>query len=139
MGYQHPNKKKPVEFEDDVPEAPAQEYEPKKPVIVSPIPPLIVGTIPGLAGWLAKRGIKGIETRYVDPAMLGPSNIVYGSLPLVILSDIRKKGVELYSVQISDVPDNLKGKRWTAEDLETCKVRVFKIEELKMVECALGG
>jgi len=79
---------------------------------------------PGARTWAAEAGL-AVECvlAHLDPAMIGPGDVVIGSLPVNLAAEVCARGGRYLHLSL-DLPPGLRGRELTAEQMRACGARV---------------
>jgi len=94
----------------------------------------IVSRHSGAVAWLQRRGFAGPIISHLDPKILRKGDRVVGVLPITLVHQLLHKGVEVFSLQLPDVPKELRGQELTPELMDKYGARVYKILALEWEE-----
>jgi len=94
----------------------------------------IVSRHEGALPWLQQRGFEGEVIAHLDPKILGEGDTVVGVLPITLVKELIDKGVQVYSLQLPDVPKELRGQELTPELMDKYGAKVFRILTLEWEE-----
>jgi len=94
----------------------------------------IVSRHAGAIKWLQQRGFEGEVIAHLDPKILGEGDTVVGVLPITLVKELIDKGVQVYSLQLPDVPKELRGQELTPELMDKYGAKVFRILALEWEE-----
>ncbi len=84
----------------------------------------------GAVVWARRQGIDAVPVTHIDPADFGPGDVVAGTLPVHIAAEICARGA-VYLHLSMEVPEALRGRELSAEDMERCDARLerYRIEK----------
>jgi len=94
----------------------------------------IVSRHPGAVAWLKSRGFEGEVLSHLDPKILRKGDRVVGVLPITLVHQLIHRGVEVFSLQLPDVPRELRGQELTPELMDRFGAKVYKILALEWEE-----
>jgi len=94
----------------------------------------IVSRHPGAVAWLKSRGFAGQVIAHLDPKILNRGDRVVGVLPITLVKQLIDKGVQVYSLQLPNLPRELRGEELTPELMDKYEAKVFRILALEWEE-----
>lgn len=79
---------------------------------------------PGARDWAAEEGLT-VECvlAHLDPAIIGPGDLVIGSLPVNLAAEVCARGGRYLHLSL-DLPPELRGRELSAEQMRACGARV---------------
>jgi len=88
----------------------------------------------GAIEWLEKKGYKGeiSDTAVVEKYKKGDA--VIGVLPIHIICELEKKGVETILIQMPTIPPEARGKEITPEDMDKYGAKLLRIKKCECEE-----
>lgn len=71
---------------------------------------------PGAVDWSAKQGIMARTITHLDPALVGPGDIVMGTLPVNVAAIVCQKGARYLHLSL-DLPPEARGRELNADEM----------------------
>jgi len=94
----------------------------------------IVSRHVGAVKWLQQRGFEGEVISHLDPKILSQGDTVIGVLPIALAKQLIDKGVRVYSLQLPNVPRELRGEELSPQLMNQYGAKVYKILALEWEE-----
>jgi len=94
----------------------------------------IVSRHSGAIKWLRLKGFQGKVITHLNPATIKAGDVVVGVLPITLVKKLIDKGITVYSLQLPDVPKELRGQELTPEMMDEFGAKVYKITSLEWEE-----
>jgi len=99
---------------------------------------IIVTRHKGAIEWLREKYswlVKGAKiVSHIDPDKIPSETNVIGVLPITIVKKLLDKGCTATIIQLPDVPEELRGRELTPEEMEKYGAKLFYIEKLEWRE-----
>ncbi len=77
----------------------------------------------GALEWAARRGISAERVEHLDVALIGPGDIVMGTLPVHLAAAVRARGARYLHLEMT-VPASERGIGLSADDMDRCGARL---------------
>ncbi|MBI1209581.1 MAG: CRISPR-associated protein Csx16 [Azospirillum sp.] len=92
---------------------------------------LFVTRHPGAVAWARRRGIEAEAVAHLDIAAVETGDTVLGTLPVHLAADLCARGARYCHLEM-DVPQSLRGKELTADEMEAAGARLvsYRVEKL---------
>jgi CRISPR-associated protein Csx16 len=88
----------------------------------------------GARAWAEQLGLQIDRLmQHLDPEQIQPGDTVIGTLPLHLIAAICDKPARYFNL-VLDVPEALRGKELSAEDMTACQARIERYEVRRVAE-----
>lgn len=89
---------------------------------------------PGAAEWARRCGIPARRLEHLDPADVGPGDIVLGTLPVQMAAEVCARGGRYLHLCL-DIPPDRRGEVLTAEEMDRFGARLeeYRVERAKRI------
>jgi len=94
----------------------------------------IVSRHAGAIKWLQQKGFEGEVLAHLNPKILDRGDTVIGVLPITLVKQLINKGVRVYSLQLPNVPRELRGEELSPQLMDKYGAKVYKILALEWEE-----
>jgi len=94
----------------------------------------IVSRHMGAIEWLQSKGFRGKAIAHLNPTQLRAGDTVVGVLPITLVKQLLNMGVRVYSLQLPNVPRELRGQELTPEMMDQYGAKVYRILSLEWEE-----
>jgi CRISPR-associated protein Csx16 len=89
---------------------------------------------PGALDWLLAQGFTAVEhVAHLDPARVAPGDTVIGTLPVHLAAAVCERGARYFNLSL-DVPEHMRGRELSAEELTACGARLEEYAIQKLAE-----
>lgn len=87
----------------------------------------------GAVTWAARQGLRArkIEMSNFEPSLTRPGDVVMGTLPIHLVAELNQRGVHYWHLTM-DVPEALRGRELSADDMVRCGARLHEFRVLPL-------
>lgn len=81
---------------------------------------------PGALEWFQRQGLDAQHITHLDPALVGPGDVVMGTLPVHLAAEVCGRGARYLHLQMAVSPD-MRGTEFSADLMELFDARLVEI------------